>query len=180
MKESDLDLQNLSGVPDMSYGWSKLTGEYLAKLAHDNYGLDIVCYRPFSGYGEDQHETYPFIAILKRIIKGDTPIEIWSNSVRDFVYIEDIVDCVLTTMYKVHDGSAINIASGVATSFIELVKEMLNVVGCAAEVKIVDDKPKGVYYRVGDPSYVMSLGWFPKTSLQDIIPKCCTFLSGKQ
>jgi nucleoside-diphosphate-sugar epimerase len=42
------------GQPDMTYGWSKLTGEYLATLAAKHYSLHVACVRPFSGYGEDQ------------------------------------------------------------------------------------------------------------------------------
>src|SRR5205085_2029934 len=30
------------GMPDMSYGWAKLTSEYLARLAHERHGLRTV------------------------------------------------------------------------------------------------------------------------------------------
>ena len=165
--EKDLDLNDLKGIPDLSYGFSKLTGEYLAKIAHETYNLDIVCYRPFSGYGEDQHAAYPFIGILNRILNKENPIDIWSNCVRDFVYIEDAVDAVLETMNKIHDGSSINICSGIATSFTELVSEMSRVCEHEGTVNILNDMPQGVYWRVGDPTYVNSLGWYAKTSLID-------------
>ena len=48
------------GIPDMTYGWAKLTGELLAKHAVEKYDADVVIYRPFSGYGEDQSFDYPF------------------------------------------------------------------------------------------------------------------------
>ena len=54
------------GQADLTYGWSKLTGEYLALLTHQMHGHHITCYRPFSGYGEDQDMSYPFPAVLKR------------------------------------------------------------------------------------------------------------------
>ena len=65
------------GMPDMSYGWAKLTCEYLARLAHQKHGLKSVCYRPFSGYGEDQDMTYPFPAILMRAVRGQRPVTVW-------------------------------------------------------------------------------------------------------
>ena len=40
------------GQPDMTYGWSKLTGEYLASIAADYYGVSVTCIRPFSGFGK--------------------------------------------------------------------------------------------------------------------------------
>ena len=48
------------GLPDMTYGWAKLTGEFLAGFAVAKYGVDVAIFRPFSGYGEDQDRTYPF------------------------------------------------------------------------------------------------------------------------
>jgi GDP-L-fucose synthase len=138
------------GVPDLTYGWAKLTGEFLARIAHTKYGTDIVCYRPFSGYGEAQHETYPFPSIISRACRREDPLVVWSNSVRDFVHIEDIYNFVMDTYNSVHDGSALNIGSGVATSFVELAKIAAKEVGYEPEIKVLNDKPKGVYYRVSD------------------------------
>ncbi len=59
------------GQPDMTYGWTKLTGEYLSRLASSHYGLSVGCVRPFSGYGEDQDLTYPVPAIAYRVARGD-------------------------------------------------------------------------------------------------------------
>ena len=53
LKETDIDFNNM-GQPDMTYGWTKLTGEFLAKITAKHYGVSITCIRPFSGYGEDQ------------------------------------------------------------------------------------------------------------------------------
>ncbi len=135
------------GRPDLTYGWSKLTGEYLAKIAAQK-GIKVACYRPFSGYGEDQNEVYPFIGILKRILKKESPVTIWSDSVRDFIYIDDVVDIVLSTYTGITDGSAMNLGSGIGTSFSDLAKKMMDIVGHEAPLQVMDDKPKGVYYRV--------------------------------
>jgi GDP-L-fucose synthase len=146
------------GVPDLTYGWAKLTGEFLARIAHKKYDTDIVCYRPFSGYGEAQHETYPFPSIITRACRREDPLVVWSNSVRDFVHIEDIYNFVMDTYNSVHDGSALNIGSGVATSFVELAKLAAKEVGYEPEIKVLNDKPKGVYYRVSDTTTKRSDG----------------------
>ena len=74
------------GQPDMTYGWSKLTGEYLSRIAARHYGLRVACVRPFSGYGEDQDLTYPVPAIALRAARQDNPIEVWGTGEqgRDF------------------------------------------------------------------------------------------------
>ena len=43
------------------------------------YGIKSVCYRPFSGYGEDQDLNYPFPSICKRILKNKNTKK-WSIS----------------------------------------------------------------------------------------------------
>ena len=167
LSEDMITFESDIGMADLTYGWAKLTGEYLARLAHKKYGLNIVCYRPMSGYGEDQDEVYPFIAILKRVLKKENPIEIWSNSYRDFVYIEDCIDCMLSTMDKINDGSGINIGTGIGTSFENLVKKMCQITNHDGEIKVLDDKPKGVYYRVADTKKMNNLGYEFSTTIEE-------------
>jgi nucleoside-diphosphate-sugar epimerase len=150
LNESLLDYDNNIGLPDLTYGWAKMTGEYLCKIAHQNTGLNVISYRPFSGYGEDQNTAYPFPAIMKRIINKEDPLVIWSDSIRDFVYIDDIVEYVNNTMYTINDGSSLNIGTSIPTSFSELAKIASNIYGYNPEIKVLNDKPKGVYYRVSE------------------------------
>lgn len=69
LAESDIRFDSNLGQPDMTYGWSKLTGEYLAQIAAKYYGISVACVRPFSGYGEDQDLTYPVPALAARAAK---------------------------------------------------------------------------------------------------------------
>ena len=79
LTEDMIDFHSDLGQPDMSYGWSKLTHEYLARLAYQRHGILSVVYRPFSGYGEDQDESYPFPSICKRAItlQGSATLTVW-------------------------------------------------------------------------------------------------------
>ena len=63
--ESDINLNNIKS-PDYTYGWAKLSGEYLAMFAKQ-YGKKVHVFRPFSGYGETQDLDYPFPSFIKRI-----------------------------------------------------------------------------------------------------------------
>jgi GDP-L-fucose synthase len=175
--EDMINFERDIGLSDLTYGWCKLTGEYLAKLAHEKHGLDVVCYRPFSGYGEDQHIDYPFPNIITKIFNKENSINIWSDSVRDFVYIEDVIDCVLLTMNKINDGKAINIGTGIATSFYELAAKICILSNHNATINIDNDKPKGVYYRVSNNNICESYGFKHKTSLEDGILKTLKYLT---
>lgn len=139
-------------LPDMTYGWAKLSGEYLAQFAVKNYGADIVIYRPFGGYGEDQSFDYPFVSIIRRIVTGENPVTVWGSGdqQRDFIHIEDIVDAVLATMNVLKPGEALNLGTGMGLSFKELARIASNVL--KIPVDIVNDvtKPEGVFARVCD------------------------------
>ena len=84
LHEDMIDFEDDIGMPDMSYGWAKLTCEYLARLAYEKHGLKSVCYRPFSGYGEDQDDSYPFPSICKRALakRGSKVLDVWGAASR--------------------------------------------------------------------------------------------------
>ncbi|MBU1027111.1 MAG: NAD-dependent epimerase/dehydratase family protein [Candidatus Margulisbacteria bacterium] len=163
LKEDMISFDHDIGMPDMSYGWAKLTCEYLAKLAYVRNGLKSVVYRPFSGYGEDQDDAYPFPSICKRVLanKGAPSITVWGSGrqMRDFIHIEDCVDAVLATMDKIDDAGALNLSTGIFTSFIDFAKLAAEVCGFSPEVAGTSDKPEGVFARAGDPTKQAELGF---------------------
>jgi len=170
LKETDIDFTTNLGKPDMTYGWSKMTGEYLAQIAAQYYDLSVACVRPFSGYGEDQDLTYPVPAIAARAAKKEDPFEVWGSGKqgRDFVHIDDCIDAIMLAMDKIKDGTAINIGSGQLTSFLELIDLFAKFAGYKPTIKPLLDKPVGVHSRYSDMSYVEdTYGWKPKISLEE-------------
>jgi len=167
MIEFDSDI----GMPDMSYGWAKLTCEYLAQLAYEKHGLKSVSYRPFSGYGEDQDDSYPFPSICKRAIanQGADVLEVWGTGeqMRDFIHIEDCVDGVLSTMDTIDDGDAINLSTGRYTSFKQFAGIAAKACGYEPEVRGLSTKPTGVFARGGDTTKQSKLGFEASTRFED-------------
>lgn len=170
LKESMIDFAAGFMQPDYTYGWSKLTGEYLSLIAAKAYGLSVAVVRPFSGYGEDQDLTYPVPAIALRVAARQSPVVVWGSGLqgRDFVHIDDCVDACAQACRKISDGSAVNIGSGVLTSFRDLARQMIELEGYQARVEGMDNKPVGVAQRYCDPSLInQKLGWHPKISLHE-------------
>ncbi len=168
LRESDINFANM-GQPDMTYGWTKLTGEFLAKIAASHYGVKIACIRPFSGYGEDQDYSYPIPAIAKRAVFKETPFEVWGtgHQGRDFVHIDDVLDCTLLAMDKIHDGTAINIGRGELTTFRQIIEIFCKFSDYTPPIKCLLDKPVGVFSRYCSIDYAKEhLGWEPKISLE--------------
>jgi GDP-L-fucose synthase len=163
LHEDMISFEDDIGMPDMSYGWAKLTCEYLARLAYEKHGLKSVCYRPFSGYGEDQDDTYPFPSICKRALenRGKSVLEVWGSGtqMRDFIHIEDCVAGVVQTMDQIDNGDAVNLSTGILTSFIEFAAKAAGLCGYKPEVRGMSDKPAGVHARGGDTAKQKALGF---------------------
>jgi len=163
LSEDMISFETDIGMPDMSYGWAKLTCEYLAKLAYAKHGLKSIIYRPFSGYGEDQDDSYPFPAICKRVLAnlGKPSIIVWGSGrqMRDFIHIDDCVEAIFKTMDKIDDAGAVNLSTGLYTSFIDFAKLAAEICGFSPEVRGTSDKPEGVFARAGDPAKLKQLGF---------------------
>ncbi len=169
LSETDINFKKM-GEPDMTYGWSKLTGEYLAHIAAKYYDLSITCIRPFSGYGEDQDLTYPIPAIAARVARRENPVEVWGTGLqgRDFVHIDDVLDCIFVAMDKITDGTAINIGMGRLTTFIEIIETLCKIAGYKPEIKRLLDKPVGVFSRYSNMDHVNNeLGWKATISMEE-------------
>ena len=179
LKEDMISFDSTIGMPDMSYGWAKLTCEYLAQLAFKHHGLKSICYRPFSGYGEGQDDTYPFPSVCKRVLAnhGAKTLQVWGSGdqMRDFIHIEDCVDGVLQTMDLIDNGSAVNLSTGIYTSFKEFAKLAALISGYTPEVVGTSNKPEGVFARGGDTNLQKKLGFNHKISFQTGIERALSY-----
>lgn len=181
LKEDDISFDRDIGMPDLSYGWAKLTHEYLARLAYDRHGIESVSYRPFSGYGEDQDAAYPFPGICKRVIEnaGADVLTVWGtgDQMRDFIHIEDCVDAVLHTMDRISDGSPLNLSTGILTSFKEFASIAARLHGYSPEVVGLSTKPEGVFARGGDTEKQISMGARYTVSFEEGIRRALAYFS---
>jgi len=179
LKEEMIELNGLIGMPDLTYGWAKLTSEYLGKIAWEKHGIKSVVYRPFSGYGPDQDLTYPFPSICKRAIesKNSEVFKVWGSGLqsRDFIHIEDCITGILQTMDLIDDGEALNLSTGIPTTFIEFAQIATSIVGYSPEIIGDESKPTGVKSRVGDTNKQKQFGFNTQVSVQQGIKECITY-----
>lgn len=156
------------GAPDELYGFTKLAGEFMAWKAAEKHGLNVLCVRPFSGYGPGQSMDYPVPSILQRAINRDDPITVWGGTqTRDFVYVTDVVRATMERLRAGVTGyETMNIATGIGVTFQTIAQLASQIVGY--EPKIVADptKPVGVAHRRGDPSRMMRF-YRPEVALID-------------
>lgn len=165
LKESDINLSQVAN-PDYTYGWSKLTGEYLAQFAQAE-GHRVHVFRPFSGYGGDQALDYPFPSFIKRGLLRANPFQIWGDGeqVRDFIHVKDLVGAMFAAIEEDVPGP-VNLGWSRATSFNELAQIVCEQVGYTPEFEHIRTAPTGVDYRVCDNSKMLKF-YTPKISLEE-------------
>jgi nucleoside-diphosphate-sugar epimerase len=177
LSEDDINLA-YPELPDALYGWTKLTGEMLANTAR-KAGHTVTVVRPFSGYGSDQDDCYPFPAILQRALDWNDPFVVWGSGmqVRDFVHVDDIVGAVMEFVAQEVDGP-INIGTGRATSMSTLAAMAAAQCGFTPEITPLTDEPEGVLYRVAD-TYLMSQFYTPKITLEEGIERALRYMESR-
>ncbi len=166
------------GFPDMTYGWSKMTAEFLAYLTWKSTGLNIKVIRPFTGYGEGQDGSYPTTAIAIRALSKQDPIEVWGPEWqgRDFVHIDDVISAIWIILEQPPQFDVFNIATGEVTTFNEIAMKLAKIVGYETTVKNLVNMPTGVLNRVGDPTKLKKLGWKPLVSIDEGLARVVDWL----
>ncbi|MFI2437406.1 NAD-dependent epimerase/dehydratase family protein [Streptomyces sp. NPDC018693] len=165
LHESDTD--SADGImPDAGYGWTKLTGEKTAAAAAAE-GLAVHVVRPFSGYGEDQGEDWPFAAFIARARRREDPFVIWGSGdqVRDWIHISDVVAGALAVV-DADVRAPVNLCTGRGVRMYDLADMIRKQTGDWFTIAIAPDRPEGVAYRVGDPDMLQCI-YRPKVSLEE-------------
>lgn len=163
------DLSN-SGLPDAAYGWTKVTGEKMAAAVGSCIPVHVV--RPFSGYGEDQDERFPFGAFVARAKRREDPFVVWGDGqqVRDWIHVDDVVKGALAVVEQdVHEP--VNLCTGVGTSMLDLIEMICDRAGYDPHLKLMHDKPVGVPYRIGDATRLHQI-YEPAITLTEGVARC--------
>lgn len=172
LSEDAIDLTRVEN-PDYTYGWSKLTGEYLAQFVE---GTKMHIFRPFSGYGETQALDYPFPSFIDRANRKADPFDIWGDGeqVRDFIHVDDLIDCMQAAIEQDVDGP-VNIGWGRATSFNQLAGLVSKAAGhFPNRYNHIINNPVGVDYRVCDNRKMLEF-YKPKITLEEGIQRALSY-----
>ena len=86
---------------------------------------------------------------------------------RDFVYIEDIITAILQTYQEINDASAVNLGTGIKTTFEEFITIASNVLGKQIKIKKLENKPEGVFSRYANTKKQEELGIKMPTALEE-------------
>jgi nucleoside-diphosphate-sugar epimerase len=155
---------------DNMYGWAKLMGELTLRAYHKEYGLKAVSCRYFTVYGPRAVENHAIMAMIARAFVRQNPFEVWGDGtqVRNWTYVEDIVQGTILAAEKIDDGTAINLGTMERVRVIDAVKLVLEYTGHQAEIVFRPDMPTGPLNRVADNTLARKLlGWEPKVPFRE-------------
>ncbi len=152
-------------LPDGLYGLAKLAGELTLKALHEEQGLKTASARYFTVYGPRGVENHAVIAMIARAFLRQDPFSVWGNGeqIRNWTYVDDIVDGTILTAEKIDDGSAVNLGTMERIRVIDAVRMVCELTGYEPEIVLQPDMPTGPMNRVADNSLARRLlGWEPK------------------
>lgn len=170
--------ENFPKKPINPYGKTKLDAEILAEQ-YSKEDCKIIGLRYFNIFGIGQTGTYAgIITKFMKNLKLKKPPVIYGDGkqVRDFVYVEDVVDANLVAMKSdVHSGF-FNIGTGIATSVNSLANLMINLYGYSFEPVYTKPLKGDIKMSQADTNLTEKLlGWKFKNKLKEgllkIIPK---------
>jgi nucleoside-diphosphate-sugar epimerase len=155
---------------DNMYGWAKLMNELTLKAYHREYGMKAASCRLFTVYGPRGVENHAVIAMIARAFIGQDPYEVWGDGsqVRNWTYIDDIVNGMILAAEKIDDGTAVNLGTMERIRVMDAAKMVLEYTGHQAEIRLLRDMPTGPLNRVADNALARQLlGWEPRVLFKE-------------
>jgi UDP-glucose 4-epimerase len=118
--------------PISYYGLSKQIIEDNILFEHRRGNLKYLIIRPSNPYGQGQslYGEQGLIAVAIGKIMSKKPIIVWGDgsSIRDYIFIEDLVKYTFELIHKEIENEIINIGSGIGYSINEILKYIENIV----------------------------------------------------
>ncbi len=164
--------------PISPYAATKKACELICHTYHHLYGIDLTCLRFFTVYGPRQR---PDLAIHKfsKLIEQDKPIPVYGDGsmMRDFTYIDDIIDGTIAAMNKCKGFNIYNLGESEPVTVNDLISEIEKALGKTAIKEYLPLQPGDVNRTYADiTKAARELGYNPSTPIRDGLAKFADWL----
>jgi dTDP-glucose 4,6-dehydratase len=156
--------------PQSPYAAAKAGADRLCYAYYKTYNLPVTTIRPFNNYGPQQ---FPEKLIPHFYTEAyyDRPMGIYGDgrATRDWLYVMDHAEALVTLLDKKFPGEVINIGTGVDVSINEIANSILKELRKPKElIRQVQDRPGHVRKHVSSTDKAKKLlGWKAKTSFKE-------------
>ncbi len=167
--------------PISPYAATKRAGELLAHSFHHAHGLRIVCARIFTAYGPRQRPDLAVRAFAERIRRGE-PIPVFGDgkSLRDFTYVDDLVDGLVRALDSGLAFEILNLGAGRTVTVLEVVELLEKTLGRTARIEWLPRQTGDVSRTWADIAAAREkLRYAPRTSLEEGIARFVEWLEGE-
>ncbi len=168
-------------APNSPYSASKAASDHLVRAWHETYGLPVVMTNCSNNYGPFHFpEKLIPVIILNALAGKPLPIYGTGENVRDWLYVEDHADALLTVLQRGKNGRSYNIGGENEAQNIEIVRMICAILDrkrpkpkpYADQISFVADRPGHDMRYAIDPSRMRDeLGWSPSVTLGEGLEK---------
>lgn len=168
--ESEVPFSELAAAdrPSSPYAATKRAGELACHTYHHLYHMNITCLRFFTVYGPRQRPEMA-ISLFTRLIDEGSEVAIFGDgrSLRDYTFIDDIVDGVVRSIDNLGGYRVYNLGTSAVTSLLELTALISERVGRPPRLRHLPTQPGDVPLTYADTSLAArEIGYSATTSLE--------------
>lgn len=155
-------------TPISLYAATKRSNELVAHSYSHLYNIPCSGLRFFTVYGPWGRPDMALFIFTKSIIEG-TPIQIYNEGkmLRNFTYIDDIVDGVIRVLNTPKKYEIYNIGNSKAEKLLDFIDEIEKNIGKKAVREYCPMQPGDVVATMADINKIRGLGYQPKTDIKE-------------
>ncbi|MDB2665379.1 dTDP-glucose 4,6-dehydratase [Gammaproteobacteria bacterium] len=169
--------------PSSPYSASKASSDHLVKAWGMTYGLPILLTNCSNNYGPFQFPEKLIPVVVNKALSGESiPIYGSGKNIRDWLYVEDHVDALLSVLFNGSIGRAYNIGGNSEKSNIELVTQICKILNILRpsdnrddyvdQINFVPDRPgHDMRYAIDTTRIHNELEWSPKHTFEEGLRK---------
>ena len=168
--------------PRSPYSSSKAASDHLVRAWHETYGLPVLVTNCSNNYGPYHFpEKLIPVVILNALAGKAIPVYGKGENIRDWLYVEDHADALLTVITKGKVGRSYNVGGENERTNLELVRTICAILdekrpreaGSYADlITFVTDRPGHDLRYAIDPARIgAELGWRPSVSVEEGLAK---------
>lgn len=161
-------------IPDplVPYSLHKVIGEKYCLMFSRLWGLQTVVLRYFSVYGTNMDPNGAYALVIPKFIKlikqGKSPTIYGSGRhLRDFTFVDDVVEANVLAAKSKLSGEIINIGYGKAVSVNQVFKSLSRTMNKNIKAKHAPAVPEPKITLANNLKAKKLLGWKPKTGFED-------------
>ena len=167
--------------PRSPYSASKASSDHLVRAWHETYGLPVVLTNCSNNYGPFHFPEKLVPVVILRALAGE-PIPVYGRgeNVRDWLFVEDHADALLTVVQRGEIGRSYNIGGENEARNIDLVRTICTILDTkrtkntpySEQITFVEDRPgHDLRYAIDPGRIATELGWRPSVTLEQGLEK---------